>query len=151
MTDAPDILMSAPVGVNGLAALAEALEREGLPTGDLHERDVRFFAFERNRRVVGFGGFEPHGDAVLLRSIVVQPDLRGEGFGAEIVQGLLDLAASEGARRAFLLTTNAMEFFERRGFEVIDRAEAPRVILATRQAVALCPASASMMARTIAT
>jgi arsenate reductase len=48
-----------------------------------------------------------------------------------------------------LFTTNAGAFFEKLGFETINRSRAPRSIMATRQAVGLCPASATLLTRAV--
>ena len=58
-------------------------------------------------------------------------------------------AAHGGVRRAFLLTMDARAFFEGLGFMEIDRKRAPSEILATRQAAALCPASAVLMVKAL--
>jgi len=55
-----------------------------------------------------------------------------------------------GAARAYLLTTSAALFFESLGFCRIDRAVAPEAILRTRQSASLCPASAILMVKELA-
>ena len=92
---------------------------------------------------------EVYGRDVLLRSIVVATDARGEGVGRAITEWLLAHAGALGAGRAFLFTTNARAYFEEIGFEVVDRSTAPQSILLTRQAIALRPASAVLLTRTV--
>ncbi len=145
-----DALQSRPLTAHDRDGLRQALNAEGLPTGDLAEEGIRLFAFECDGRLSGYGGLEVHGDAALLRSIVVDPGMRRERIGAGIVEALVRLAAREGATRAFILTTNAADYFGRLGFAAIDRSEAPDAILATRQAARLCPATAVLMAKTLA-
>jgi arsenate reductase-like glutaredoxin family protein len=60
-----------------------------------------------------------------------------------------DLKLDEGARRAWLLTTSAAAFFQKAGFKVMPREQAPSAILATREAASLCPASSILLSRAI--
>ena len=127
----------------------EALAAAGLPADDIAAPGVQPFRFSRRRRPVGYGALEVYGSDVLLRSIVVAVDSRGEGVGRMIVDWLLAHAAVLGAVRAFLFTTNARAYFEGLGFEVADRSRAPRSILTTRQAEGLCPASAALLSSAV--
>jgi N-acetylglutamate synthase-like GNAT family acetyltransferase len=137
-----------PLAVGERAGMGEALRRAGLPADDLDDEGVRAFAFAGDDgAVVGYGGFEIHGDDALVRSIVVEPLRRRRGAGRAIVERLLAEAAAQGAARAYLLTTNARAYFERLGFATVARADASPAILATRQAIGLCPASAALMVR----
>lgn len=128
-------------------SLRAALVATGLPVDDLTDAGRSFYRFSRDRETVGFGGLELHGEAALLRSIVVLSDRQGFGFGHAITLGLLDQAYRKGADAAYLLTESAAPFFQSLGFRPIARDEAPADILATRQAAGLCPASAALMVR----
>lgn len=140
-----DAVRGAQIGNEELEALGVALEAASLPADDISAPDVRPFRFTRNRKAVGHGALELHGSDVLLRLILVAADARGEGVGRRIVAWRLAYAGRKGARQAFLFTTNAGAFFEKLGFETINRSRAPRSIMATRQAVGLCPASATLL------
>lgn len=132
------------------AGLAGALREAGLPTEDLEEAERQFFEYRTlGGDLVGYGGFERFGEDVLLRSIVVEPRARDLGIGRGIVALLMRRAFDQGGRRAWALTTSATGFFERAGFKVADRAAAPSSILATREALQLCPASATLLSRAI--
>jgi N-acetylglutamate synthase-like GNAT family acetyltransferase len=50
----------------------------------------------------------------------------------------------------YLLTTDADAYFDRHGFAVIDRDEAPAAIKSTQQFAELCPDSAIVMHRRVA-
>jgi len=130
--------------------LSEALVGAALATDDLAEPGRQFFAYDTlDGARVGYGGFELHGRDLLLRSIVVVPAARRRGIGAGILALLLRRGFDQGARVAWLLTTTADGFFGKAGFRKIDRSQAPDVILASRQASSLCPASASLLTRPI--
>lgn len=131
-------------------ALIAALADAGLPTDDLAEPGRSFFAYETlSGRVVGHAGFELHGADVLLRSLVVRPEARGQGFGSAIVARLTRRAFDLGARRAYALTTTVADWLAKKGFAPIARGDAPAAILATRQAASLCPSSAALLMRKI--
>jgi N-acetylglutamate synthase-like GNAT family acetyltransferase len=132
------------------ADLVALLSSAGLPTEDLHEAGRVFTRFvDPSGHVVGVGGYEPLGAAVLLRSIVVAPDRRGEGHGRHIAEALMRRAADDGARTAYALTTGPDTFLTTLGFKRIDRASAPTSVLETRQARGLCAASAVLWHREI--
>jgi len=131
-------------------ALKALLEGAGLPTDDLEEAGRTFFLAVANGKPCGAGGLETAGDDILLRSVAVDPDCRGQGLGRRIAQDVLERARRGGAARAYLLTTSAAPFFESLGFCRIDRAVAPEAILRTRQAASLCPASAILMVKELA-
>lgn len=129
--------------------LQAALEAAKLPTDDLTADGRSFFRIRRGDRTLGFGGYERYRENVLLRSIVIAAEARGRGIGREATDLLLWRAAAEGARRAYLLTETAAPFFEKMGFVRVERASAPAEILATRQASALCPATAALLTMTL--
>jgi N-acetylglutamate synthase-like GNAT family acetyltransferase len=95
---------------------------------------------------MGNDSLESCGNDVLLRSIVMHPEARGKGLGRRATFLLLEAARKAGAGRAFLLTTDAKAFFEALGFRAVERTDAPADILATRQAAALCPSTAPLLA-----
>ena len=142
-------LRASPLVAEALPAMRAALRAASLPADDLDEPSLTLFAYERFGRVVGYGGFEVHGDVALLRSIVVRPDHRSEGIGRRIVELLIASAGGLGVERAYLLTTDARDYFEGLGFEVVDRRDAPAALMQTRQMAGLCPASAVLMAKAL--
>lgn len=123
------------------------LERNDLPTADLHAEEVRLFLARVDGEVVGVGGLEVYESAALLRSLVVVSSARGEGYGTSLTRALEDRAASLGATEVYLLTTDAGEFFGDLGYREIGREEPPRSIRNTAQFSTLCPDSAVCMRR----
>ena len=143
-------LRGEPLRRGEVQAFRVALVAAGLPADDTTATGVQPFRFERGLKPVRYGAAEVYAPDVLLRSIVVAADARGEGVGRTITEWLLARAAALGAVRAFLFTSNARAYFEGLGFEVIDRSRAPQSILTTRQATGLCPASAVLLMRAVA-
>lgn len=126
----------------------ERLLREAeLPHEDVHDSDGTFLVAERDGEPVGVGGLERHGDAALLRSLVVEPSVRGEGYGRALADELIGLARADDARSVYLLTTTAAPFFERLGFERVERDVVPAALQSSSEFSELCPASATCMRR----
>jgi len=78
-----------------------------------------FWVIETGGRVAGCAGIEIYGDAAVLRSVVVAPELRGTGEGHRLVTGGLEYARQHGAKRVYLFTMHAAPFFARYGFEPV--------------------------------
>lgn len=128
--------------------LAAALEAANLPTEDLAEGGRSFFALDEAGQALGYGGYELYGEEVLLRSVVVLPQYRGKGYGRAVTDAVLAKAAEAGARRAFLLTTTAEDFFAHEGFSPMERRDAPSAILSTKQATTIC-STATLLTRSL--
>lgn len=138
------MLHSVQPGSADFDAFVAALRDEGLPTEDLLSEPFRYFNWED----VAYGGVGEGADA-LMRSIVVLPQARGVGYGVVITESLVDVAREIDVRRLWLLTTNAASFFEELGWRTIDRSSAPPTIAASRQFSDLCPASSTLMVRSL--
>lgn len=131
--------------------LIAGLEAAGLPTDDLHEPGRRFYRFEDDGGLIGYGGLEQTGPDILIRSIAVVDDRRGEGHGSAILSWLETRAAAQQATALYLLTTSAAAFFQRHGYAALSRSAAPPAIAASRQFSTLCPASAAFMFKELLT
>ena len=132
---------AADSGLHG--ALAEA----DLPRDDLSDSNGRFFRFEQNGVLAGYGGYEPYGDAALVRSVVVATPMRGQGAGRAIAEALAEEMRAAGIAEAYLLTTTAEDFFRHLGYSEISRDKAPAAILATPQATTICRSAALLSKR----
>ena len=123
------------------------LKEAELPTGDLD--DVDWFAlagFLEQGKLIAAGGLERCDDALLLRSLVVRPSRRGSGIASQLVSWLLERVDDSEANEAWLLTTDAENWFSRRfAFVPEARANAPAAIQRSSQFSELCPGSATLM------
>jgi arsenate reductase len=80
------------------AELVELLQAADLPVADLHEPGRIFMRFlDENGALAGYGGYEPLGNVVLLRSVVVPVPNRGTGLGGAIARRLMRHATEGGA------------------------------------------------------
>ncbi len=127
------------------AEFEAALAAAGLPTDDLNEPGRRFYRFQDDEGLIGFGGLETLGAERLARSITIVDDRRGAGLGSATLAWLEAEAADHGASGLYLLTTSAADFFARHGYTALPRADAPPAIAASRQFSSLCPGSAAFM------
>ena len=125
--------------------IASLLRADRLPVEDIAEPGVEFLVLETGDGVIACGALERFEGCCLLRSLAVEENHRYMGHGALLCAALIDSAASKLYGDIFLLTTDAADYFVRRGFENIDRRQAPHAIRQSRQYSRLCPGSAVLM------
>ena len=123
-----------------------ALEAAQLPTDDLGGPDQMFFSLSDDDGLIGFIGLEGHGADRLLRSLVVLPTRRGEGYGRMLVERLEQMADGT-IERLHLLTNGSAEFFRGLGYVDADRDAAPAFIAATAQFTSLCGPRATYLVK----
>jgi N-acetylglutamate synthase-like GNAT family acetyltransferase len=128
-----------------LDAGLELLRRAGLPDTGVAEGFSDFLAVRDGTRLVGLCGLEVHGKDGLLRSLVVDPQYRGEGVGAALVDGTMARARERGVSRVYLLTTTARDYFLRRGFRDCPREDAPTAIQESWEFKSGCPSTSAFM------
>lgn len=129
-----------------LAAVRRLLEAAKLPADGLEDQfPDGYDVVTRDGTVVAAAGVEVHGRAGLLRSVVVDAALRGQGFGAQLSQRRIQWARQRGLDEVWLLTTTAATFFPRLGFRPADRAGAPVELQRSREFAGACPASAACL------
>jgi len=129
--------------------LRAALAGASLPHEDLNPAAQEFLVVRDDGGLVGMIGLERFGASGLLRSLWVDPARRGEGIAALLCERLRSVARSRGVVELFLLTTTARSFFEPAGFRVVDREAAPADVKGSAQFRALCPSTATCMARSL--
>ena len=127
---------------DAFATFVRALSEADLPTDDLMSEPFRYFSADD----MAWGGIGAGVDA-LLRSLVVLPTARNQGYGVVVTEALARQARADGVERLWLLTTTAAPFFAKLGWRRADRALAPSAIAQSRQFADVCPASAVLMVR----
>ncbi len=91
-----------------------------------HLRD--FFVFVRNRKVIGICALHICWDDLAeIRSLAVAEKDQSKGIGATLVKACLKESKHLGVKRVFVLTYQP-EFFERLGFEKVDKTALPHKI-----------------------
>src|SRR5688500_10150276 len=125
-----------------LPRVLQLLENAALPVAGVPEAFEHFLVAENDdTRIIGAAGLELHGNAALLRSVVVAPDYRGRGCGVQLVEHALRQARARRLDAVYLLTTTAAPFFDRLGFAQPSRAEVPNELHASVEFREACPAS----------
>ncbi len=131
------------------AAVVSLLETVYLPVADLPHALDTFLISKTETEVVGSVGLELYGNYALLRSLAVHPRQQGTGMGKALYQAAVNMALQQGIRELYLVTTTAAPFFEKQGFQQVDRVNVPPAIGRTSQFSGICPASATVMRRSI--
>jgi len=128
-----------------------------LQTADLSTEDItpemleHFLVAHADRMLVGAAGVDVLGEAGLLRSVAVDENHRGAGLGKQLVEAAEAHAREAGVRELYLLTVTAENFFAGLGYKTVSRDAVPAPIKGTVQFRELCPASARLMVKTLAT
>ena len=90
-----------------------------------HVRDFSVFADDKNNRVIGCCALQfCWHELAEIRSLAVHPEFVGKTIGTQLVRTVLAEARSFGVKKVFALTYRP-GFFEKFGFEKIDRSELP--------------------------
>jgi len=98
--------------------------------GDLYDHLRDFFVFIRNRNILGICSLHIcWEDLAEIRSLVVKEESRNKGIGVKLVKACLEESKNLGIKRVFALTYQP-EFFEKFGFEKVDKAILPHKIWA---------------------
>ena len=144
-------LRAEPARPHDLRGALDLLGRSELTEQNVAERWGHYFVVrEDDGRVVGVAGLEIHGEDGLLRSVAVDPDYRGQGLAASLVEAAMQRAKRVGLRSVYLLTTGARAYFARRGFADGGREEAPAAIRESWEFRVGCPSTAAFMRRPVA-
>ncbi|MGN6316425.1 arsenic resistance N-acetyltransferase ArsN2 [Trinickia sp.] len=135
----------------GVQALLAAC---GLPFSDLTAESLDgFLVAIGDDEIVGVAGLQHVGDTALLRSVAVQPGLRGSGLGSRLVDAALALAQARSIRALYLIPNDetAHGFFARRGFTGIERSSVPSAIRSLPEFTHLCPQTHPCLGRSLDT
>jgi len=126
-------------------AMISLLRSEKLPTEDLSADVSNFFIAMDQGLVIGIIGLEVYGDDGLLRSLAVRPEYRNMNIGTVLVSELENQGRNLGISNFYLLTETAMEYFSKKGYEVVNRKDAPASIQGSSEFKYACPSSATLM------
>jgi amino-acid N-acetyltransferase len=131
-------------------AVLRLLAASGLPSSDLDAPPEKLlFGIYEDSELIAVGGIELCGECGLLRSVVVATEHRGTGKGKVVCQLLIEEAGRRGIRELYLLTNTAVGFFQRFGFEPVERGSVPFAIQQTQEFTNLCPQTAVVMRYTL--
>jgi len=132
------------VSENEKRQVIRLLQAQKLPVSDITE-DTLLYQLQLGERLIGTAGLEIFDDCALLRSVSVIAGVQGKGNGRSVNDQIEKFAKDSGINCMYLITTTAKDFFERQGYCVIEREEAPSAIKQTKQFSDLCPSTAVVM------
>lgn len=136
------ITAATPADLTPIRALLRA---STLPLDGLEASDVTLLVAREGEHVVGCAAVERFDGAALLRSVAVEPGRRGTGVGGRLTEAALALARRQGARRVYLLTTTAGDYFPRFGFEPVARGDVDPAVRRSVEFTTACPSTALAM------
>ena len=126
------------------------IKSAGLPTDDLATAsDLHLWVLETKGDVVGAIGIERFGANALLRSLAIAPAYQRRGLGHQLVAQLEQEVQGKGVEQLILLTETAESFFQKNGYEVIERRHVLEEVRQSAEFRSLCPASAVCMAKVL--
>jgi GNAT superfamily N-acetyltransferase len=110
------------------AGLKSALHSEHLKPHKARTERQSFWRLGPASCPAGFIGVEHHGAIAVLRSVLVTPEYKDQGYGA----GLISLAEGRlrhlGTKELWLVTEHAESFFEHLGWRVRPEGDVPEPV-----------------------
>ena len=96
---------------------------------DIEKNIADFRVIEsEEKEIIACGALERFSNELIeIRSLVVNPNYQGTGLGKVLVNHLINTARDDGAKRVMALTYS-VGFFEKLGFEVVDKSIFPEKI-----------------------
>lgn len=126
-------------------AMVNLLKAENLPADDLPVDLDNFFVVLDHDKVIGSAGLEIYGNYGLLRSLAVHKSFRNNGIGDGLLAKVESIAKEKNLSGVYLLTETAPGYFNRKGYQQIDRANIPAEVQRSSEFSHVCPASAIAM------
>ena len=121
------------------------LQAHKLPVDDVESHLGSAVVARLRGEIVGSAALEVYPDGVLLRSVVVSPELKGQGLGRRLTEAMINLAQTLRTPALYLLTTTAQTYFPAFGFEEINRSAVPTSVQASVEFTSACPSTAIVM------
>ncbi len=128
-----------------LPAVCDLLKQVNLPIAGLAEPFGYIFIAKAGGQVIGSAAVELYGVSGLLRSVAVHPDARGRKIGRRLALQALRAARETGARRIYLLTETAADYFPAFGFRPIERSQVDKAVQQSLEFREVCPLGAQAM------
>jgi amino-acid N-acetyltransferase len=140
-----------PARASDRMAISQLLTSGKLPVQDIDKNLPDFFVGIDNNQIVGVIGLEKYGQYGLLRSMATGASHRNYGIASKLIDRLFQHAKSIGLKEVYLLTETAKDYFTKKGFITLQRNEVPDAIKESAEFSHVCPASATVMNKSIVT
>lgn len=129
--------------------IEQLLKDCGLPAKNIRNIKAKFLIIKKNTELIAVGALEKKRQHALLRSIAVAAPHRNQNFGIQLVNNLMKYAELKKVKTLYLLTETAADFFQKLGFQHIDRSLVPAPIQQTSEFSDCCCQQASCMYKII--
>jgi amino-acid N-acetyltransferase len=126
-------------------AIQALLAAVNLPREEVKAHLDNFVVLLEGKKIIGTIGLEIYGEAALLRSLAVEKQYQGNGYGQRLYQAIVEKARQNQISEVYLLTETAEKFFAARGFEKITREEADPDVKTSVEFRSVCPQTAACM------
>ena len=137
-----------PATAEDLESIRGLLDSQGLPSSDIDAKSLAsFLVWREGQQISGVVGLDLLGSVAMLRSLVVHPERRSAGLGAQLVAAAEALAARLAVSTLYLLTTDADRYFLAKGYRALQRRDAPPEIKLHPQFRSLCPSTSIFMSK----
>lgn len=127
------------------ALVIALLQTEKLPVEDLPPSLDNFYVALKDNTVIGAIGLEQYGNYALLRSMVVSGEHRNKNIASNLVNELENYGKHLGIIAMYLLTETAPTYFEKKGYQRIQREDVPAEVRESSEFSHVCPVSAVVM------
>jgi len=127
-----------------LPEVVSLLKTASLPVAGLAEHLDHLYVLEVHGAILGAVGYEAYPPYALLRSLIIAPSCRGQGYGRQLMVHILERARSDGMGYAYALTTTIPDLLCRSGFSDILRSDAPQALCASEEFRGACPVNAKL-------
>jgi len=138
-----------PVKESDLPQILSLLQLVQLPIEGVPEHVGDFIQItargKRGGPILGCVGLEIYDGSALLRSLAVEPEHQGKGYGRELTAAITEYARKRGVAVLFLLTSTAESFFAKVGFVRVERETVPAAVKRSVEFKSACPMSAVCM------
>ena len=142
--------MTIEAAKNSKTSVIELLRKENLPVDDLPEFLDNFLLARENGALIGVVGLELYGEYTLLRSMAVARAFRGNGIASDLIVSIESLARTNKVKTVYLLTETASGYFKKKGYLQIGRDEVPAEVQSSSEFSHVCPVSAIVMSKNLA-
>ena len=116
-----------------------------LPHSDLSVEKQNMVVAEIDHKIVGCAGLEAYSGKALFRSLAVKPLYRNMQIALTLTEKVLEMGQDQGISEFFLLTTTADSYFEKLGWNTIERSKVPDDIQSINEFSSICPSTAICM------
>jgi len=130
-------------------SIIDLLKDSSLPFTDIPVNLPHFFKAELDGIIVGTIGLELYNEYALLRSLTVKEETKNNGLGKLLINKVFTYTSENNIKEIYLLTTTADKYFEKIGFELINREQVPIKIKESQQFIETCPSTAFVLKKII--